>query len=120
MLPNAPAEARAYDRPLPNPAWLGKLREEILEPALPIVDPHHHLWDHPGSRYLLDELLADVNSGTTSSPPSSSNAARAIARAARRRCGRSARASLSAPSPKRATGAAARPRSVPASSASPT
>src|SRR5437588_2502353 len=19
------------------------------------VDPHHHLWDHPGSRYLLDE-----------------------------------------------------------------
>jgi hypothetical protein len=56
-------EARAYDRPLPNPAWLGKLTEEILEPELPIVDPHHHLWDHPGSRYLLDELLADVNSG---------------------------------------------------------
>src|SRR5260221_10292110 len=39
------------------------LTEEILEPGLPIVDPHHHLWDHPGSRYLLDELLADVNSG---------------------------------------------------------
>src|SRR5262245_4402757 len=58
-----PVEARAYDRPLPNPAWLGKLGEEILEPDLPIVDPHHHLWDHPGSRYLLDELLADVNSG---------------------------------------------------------
>ena len=50
-------------RPLPNPAWLGKLSEDILEPELPIVDPHHHLWDHPGSRYLLDELLADVNSG---------------------------------------------------------
>ena len=58
-----PVEARAYPRPLPNPAWLGKLKEEILEPDLPIVDPHHHLWDHPGSRYLLDELLADVNSG---------------------------------------------------------
>jgi predicted TIM-barrel fold metal-dependent hydrolase len=58
-----PVEARAYDRPLPNPQWLGKLSEEILEPELPIVDPHHHLWDHPGARYLLDELLADVNSG---------------------------------------------------------
>jgi L-fuconolactonase len=58
-----PTEARAYPRPLPNPEWLGKLREEILEPGLAIVDPHHHLWDHPGSRYLLDELLSDVNSG---------------------------------------------------------
>jgi hypothetical protein len=57
------AEPRAYPRPLPNPEWLGKLNEEIVEPGLPIVDPHHHLWDHPGSRYLLDELLADVNSG---------------------------------------------------------
>lgn len=58
-----PVEARAYPRPLPDPAWLGKLTEEVLDPDLPIVDPHHHLWDHPGSRYLLDELLADVNSG---------------------------------------------------------
>jgi L-fuconolactonase len=58
-----PVEARAYPRPLPNPEWLGRLSEDILEPALPIVDPHHHLWDHPGSRYLLDDLLADVNSG---------------------------------------------------------
>jgi len=58
-------------------------REEILEPDLPIVDPHHHLWDRPASllarlpppkhgfehvirrapRYLLDELLADLTSG---------------------------------------------------------
>src|ERR1700730_16004671 len=58
-----PVEARAYPRPLPNSDWLGKRTEEILEPDLPIVDPHHHLWDHPGSRYLLEELLADVNSG---------------------------------------------------------
>ncbi len=58
-----PVEARAYPRPLPNPEWLGKLEEEILDPDLPIVDPHHHLWDHPGSRYLLDELLADLGSG---------------------------------------------------------
>ena len=37
--------------------------EEILEPDLPICDPHHHLWDFPTSRYLLTELLADVRSG---------------------------------------------------------
>jgi predicted TIM-barrel fold metal-dependent hydrolase len=56
--------------------------EEILDPELPIVDPHHHLWDrrtyaapnetaeHPfmtairdARRYLLDELLADTGSG---------------------------------------------------------
>ena len=44
-------------------AWLDQVREDILEPELPICDPHHHLWDHPRSRYLLDELLADVRSG---------------------------------------------------------
>jgi L-fuconolactonase len=44
-------------------AWLAKGAEAVLEPALPIVDPHHHLWDHPGSRYLLDELLRDTGSG---------------------------------------------------------
>jgi predicted TIM-barrel fold metal-dependent hydrolase len=37
--------------------------EEVLESGLPICDPHHHLWDHPGRRYLLDELLADTGSG---------------------------------------------------------
>ena len=63
MPPETIGEARAYPRPLPNSEWLAKLNEEILEPDLPIVDPHHHLWDHPGSCYLLDELLADVNSG---------------------------------------------------------
>ncbi len=43
--------------------WLAQVTEEILEPDRPICDPHHHLWDHPGSRYLLDELLADTGSG---------------------------------------------------------
>ena len=44
-------------------AWLAQVTEEVIEPELPICDPHHHLWDYPGSRYLLDELLADVGSG---------------------------------------------------------
>ena len=43
--------------------WLAQVREDVIEPDLPICDPHHHLWDHPNSRYLLDELLADVGSG---------------------------------------------------------
>ncbi|HUO11556.1 MAG TPA: amidohydrolase family protein, partial [Caulobacteraceae bacterium] len=37
--------------------------EAILEPDLPICDPHHHLWDFPNSVYLLPELLADLNRG---------------------------------------------------------
>ena len=49
--------------PVPKLEWLGKLTEDILEPELPIVDPHHHLWDHPGNKYYLDELLSDVDSG---------------------------------------------------------
>ncbi len=44
-------------------AWLDRRKEPILEPELPIVDPHHHLWDRPGWRYLLDDLLGDINSG---------------------------------------------------------
>jgi L-fuconolactonase len=39
------------------------MAEAILEPDLPICDPHHHLWDFPTSRYLLPELLADLTSG---------------------------------------------------------
>lgn len=44
-------------------SWLDQVREDIVEPELPICDPHHHLWDRDGSRYLLDELLEDVVSG---------------------------------------------------------
>jgi L-fuconolactonase len=43
--------------------WLAQVREEILDPGLPIVDAHHHLWDRPGARYLLDELLRDTGTG---------------------------------------------------------
>lgn len=50
-----------------NAAWLALTPEEALEPALPICDPHHHLWDrrptHFQPRYLLDEIVADAQSG---------------------------------------------------------
>jgi L-fuconolactonase len=64
-----------------------EFHEEILDPDLPIVDPHHHIWHLPDAlldsldklpgkdgtdiarmyrlhrRYLIDELLADLNAG---------------------------------------------------------
>src|SRR5438874_13732503 len=47
-----------------RPEWLARRQEEILEPELPIVDPHHHLVDRENTgRYLLPELLADTGSG---------------------------------------------------------
>ena len=47
-----------------RPDWLARRTEEILEPSLPIVDPHHHLIDRPESgTYLLPDLLADIASG---------------------------------------------------------
>ncbi|MEM6500123.1 MAG: amidohydrolase, partial [Pseudomonadota bacterium] len=44
-------------------ARLAAAAEPAIEPDLPIIDPHHHLWDFHKHRYLLDELLADTNSG---------------------------------------------------------
>jgi predicted TIM-barrel fold metal-dependent hydrolase len=38
--------------------------EEVLEPDLRIVDPHHHLWTHdPPGAYRIPELWADTGSG---------------------------------------------------------
>jgi L-fuconolactonase len=44
-------------------AWVRRHSEPALEPALPIIDPHHHLWVNDTGTYLLDELLADLNTG---------------------------------------------------------
>ena len=51
-----------------NQVWLDLVDEEVLDPNLPICDPHHHLWDFRAGatvekRYLLDDILADVNCG---------------------------------------------------------
>ncbi|HEX2943645.1 MAG TPA: hypothetical protein VHO91_21495, partial [Rhodopila sp.] len=65
----------------PRPAWLAKAPPEpIIDPDLPIIDTHHHLWHRqastggaagargeswevPAFRYLLDEFLADCGTG---------------------------------------------------------
>jgi len=43
--------------------WLKLTVETPLDPGLPICDPHHHLWERPEERYLVEELLQDVHSG---------------------------------------------------------
>jgi len=57
--PQAPASPHLPVRP----DWLARRSEAALEPTLPIIDAHHHLWDHPGNRYLHAEVLADVGAG---------------------------------------------------------
>src|SRR5487761_2550217 len=47
----------------PRPDWLALRDEEIIDPARPIVDSHHHLWDRDGQRYLIDEIRSDIASG---------------------------------------------------------
>ena len=44
-------------------AWLARVEEPILEPDLPIVDAHHHLWIRDSAPYLLREFAADLASG---------------------------------------------------------
>jgi predicted TIM-barrel fold metal-dependent hydrolase len=43
--------------------WLELTREDPIDPERPIIDPHHHLWDYPTSRYLLEDILADTGGG---------------------------------------------------------
>jgi len=47
----------------PDDSWLATLHEEVLEPELPIIDPHHHLWRRNGYTYLMPELAADLDCG---------------------------------------------------------
>lgn len=48
----------------PNLEWLQKQPvEAILDPDLAIIDTHHHLWDFPNNRYLLDDFASDLQTG---------------------------------------------------------
>ncbi|MDB6002064.1 MAG: amidohydrolase 2, partial [Rhizobacter sp.] len=60
--PTAPRQfGRVYP---PRHEWLKmQAPEAILEPDLPIVDTHYHVWDMPGNRYLIEELSADLATG---------------------------------------------------------
>src|SRR3954468_22197218 len=62
MASNAPASSSGLYAD-PREDWLALHNEELLDPTRPIVDPHHHLWDRGGQRYLIEELAADLGSG---------------------------------------------------------
>jgi predicted TIM-barrel fold metal-dependent hydrolase len=47
----------------PRVDWLAQYTEDVIDPRRPIVDPHHHLWDRGGQRYLIEELSSDIASG---------------------------------------------------------
>jgi predicted TIM-barrel fold metal-dependent hydrolase len=57
----APSKSGLYADPRED--WLAQRREEIIDPQRPIVDPHHHLWDRGGQRYLIEEMTDDIASG---------------------------------------------------------
>jgi L-fuconolactonase len=46
-----------------RPEWLALHAEEALEPALPIIDAHHHLWQFPDKTYRSADFLDDLASG---------------------------------------------------------
>ncbi len=52
------AEGKTADQ-----VWLDQVVEEVLDPEQVICDPHHHLWDFPGSQYMLPDLVADIGDG---------------------------------------------------------
>ncbi|MGE3328889.1 MAG: amidohydrolase [Acidimicrobiia bacterium] len=43
--------------------WLALHVEDVLDPDLEIVDPHHHLWVRSGQTFLLEQLQRDTSSG---------------------------------------------------------
>jgi predicted TIM-barrel fold metal-dependent hydrolase len=57
----APSKSGLYADPRED--WLALRQEEIIDPRRPIVDPHHHLWDRGGQRYLIEEMTDDIASG---------------------------------------------------------
>jgi L-fuconolactonase len=68
MLLSIRAENGGAIMPFGGNDWLALTQEPTLEPEIPICDPHHHFWDYrlqsiPYQRYLLHELIADINSG---------------------------------------------------------
>lgn len=47
-----------------DPDFLASHTEEAIGPDLPIIDPHHHLWDAPGLQpYLVPQLHEDTGGG---------------------------------------------------------
>lgn len=46
-----------------RPDWLSTYTEPVIDPDLPIIDPHHHLMNAHDRHYLLADYLEDAASG---------------------------------------------------------
>lgn len=46
-----------------RPEWLRRRCETVIEPERPICDSHHHLWNRPNNRYLVEDFAVDLGSG---------------------------------------------------------
>lgn len=55
--------AGPYRYPPPRQDWLALHTEQAIEPDLPIIDAHHHIWEQEGNVYRLDDLTADLATG---------------------------------------------------------
>ena len=63
----------AYEENAPLLRWLAQEQPEpVLEPELPICDPHHHLWDlrtreggggFAQKLYLCEDIVAEIREG---------------------------------------------------------
>ncbi len=62
-MPSRTLERQPFHHPRVRPEWLAKLTEEVIDPAQPIIDPHHHLWKARPDPYLLADLVADLRTG---------------------------------------------------------
>lgn len=60
---NQPRSEGPLRHPPVRPEWLARHREAALEPDLPIIDAHHHLWGPPRDPYLLEDFRADAAGG---------------------------------------------------------
>ncbi len=43
--------------------WHASYTEAAIEPELPVIDAHHHMWDRPPEHYGLYELLEEFGQG---------------------------------------------------------
>src|ERR1700676_1592526 len=75
----------------PREDWLALRKEEIIDPERPIVDPHHHLWDRGGARYLIEDMPPTSPPATILLRPSMSRPARCTAPGGRKRSAPSAK-----------------------------
>jgi L-fuconolactonase len=64
-MPETPAfRGNSYRHGVALNRWIARTRkEQALEADLPIIDPHHHLWDDDRGPYLLPDIIADIGGG---------------------------------------------------------